>query len=244
MDDARWREQLSQPTRALRLLRIGTALAFGSFERLRAAATPAPLRISAAGLNHIPSNGGFVIAANHFSGAMSLVCVAAIVQAVSRVRPKAKEHVLLIAGQRLNGDVAAPRSNPARLIANKVLGRWHTHLLRIPWRNPQASPAKLREWRKRCGNAISIVLPEGRNGLRLGDMRRGSGRWLARMPVHTVPCACWHEDGHWCVRFGGAIAWAADDTLHDLQLGLNLARLLPAALRVHWQADLDEWLAS
>jgi hypothetical protein len=32
--------------------------------------------------------------------------------------------------------------------------------------------------------------------------------------------------------------------LRRLRIGTALARLLSAALCVHWQADLDDWLAS
>jgi len=165
------------------------------------------------------------------------------VAVAAQVRPDLYQNLLLITGRRVRSSTK-PIAIPARLVSwamGLVFGRWQQHLLRIPWSNQRASVKTLREWRERGQYQTSVVFPEGKSSLEFKPVRKGAGRWLAGMTVPIVPGAVWWEAGRWQVRFGPPIVWSHRPELHDLQLGLNIANLLPADLAPGWQESLAHW---
>ena len=71
--------------------------------------------------------------------------------------------------------------------------------------------------------------------------RPGVGRWLAALPVPTLPCAVWFDGARWCVNLGAALVWSPRPSVRDVQLGLALAALLPDELQGGWRDDLARW---
>ncbi|MCE7948453.1 MAG: hypothetical protein DYG88_13600 [Chloroflexi bacterium CFX4] len=201
--------------------------------RLRAA----PSLIS--GAAHLPSVGTFVLALNHYKGAPTLDVIAVVLAAAEQTRPDCANDWLVIAGKRDN-----PRHRLLSAAMQHIFARWERHVLHIAWRNGSPSLRGLRAWRARCLRQASLVFPEGRTALHFESVREGSGRWLARLPVPSLPTAVWRTDQSWHVRFGAPLVWSARADLHDLQLSLNMARLLPPELAPSWQADLAAWHAA
>ncbi len=195
------------------------------------------------GLENIPQTGNFVLALNHYQARATLDLIVVTVAAISQVRPDLYQNLLLITGRRVRHSTK-PMAVPARVVSwvvGLVFGRWQNHLLRIPWSNQRASVRALREWRERSQYQTSVVFPEGKANLEFMPVRKGAGRWLAGMPEPIVPVAVWRETGRWQVRFGPPIVWSHRPELHDLQLGLNIANLLPADLAPDWQENLALW---
>ncbi len=92
---------------------------------------------------------------------------------------------------------------------------------------------------RKLADKPSLVFPEGIARRYFSDVRENSGTWLSTMPSPTIPVAVWYEHGAWRVHFGKPISWDADRALHDLQLGLHIARLLPTELlSTQWQEFL------
>jgi hypothetical protein len=101
----------------------------------------------------------------------------------------------------------------------------------------------LREWRRRVEKHPALVFPEGVARGQLGDIRLGAGRWLAKLPAPTLPVAAWQVGEAWTVIVGEPIQWSNRADLHDLQLGLAMAELLPPELAPQWQDLLGRWRA-
>jgi hypothetical protein len=57
------------------------------------------------------------------------------------------------------------------------------------------------------------------------------------MKQPVLPVAVWWHGGAWHVHFGTAIRWSEKSELHDLQLGLAIADLMPR------QMLSREWLS-
>lgn len=189
------------------------------------------------GSQHLPPEGLFVLAVNHFNGRPALDLGAVVLHAVARVRPDAARNMLFIVGQR------QPRRRTLLWrISGWVQQRWGRHLLRIAWRNDQPSVQGLRAWQQR-GQPV-FVFPEGRGQRCFGELRPGAGRWLSRSPMPVIPVAAWWErDTGWRLCFGPGLRWAARDELRDVQLGLAIAALLPPELAPDWQELLARWYA-
>lgn len=193
----------------------------------------------------VPGGGTFVLAVNHYKGGSAIDVIAAALRAVSAARPELADRYMLVAGLR-QSPVHTP-SPAARLLRRLVCwtySRWHAHLLTIPLDNSRPSIALLREWRRRMDRQPALVFPEGRARLRFGAVRPGSGRWLAALAVPTLPVAVSWQHQRWQVRIGAAVQWSACADLHDEQLGLAIADLLPVELAEAWQHSLTRWRAA
>lgn len=199
-----------------------------------------------AGLENIPRDGAFILAANHYSGLAALDTVAAVLSALAAGRPDAVEQMTIIVGQKRSqpkNRVQAFTYRWAGRLLDALYGRWQAHIVRIPLKNPAPNPSGLRDWRRR--NQPMFVFPEGLAGVPFGSIRRGAGRWLAALDAPVVPVAVWWMDGEgWTVRFGPPLEWTARPDLRDVQLGLAMAALLPPALASAWQSDLARWRAA
>lgn len=203
-----------------------------------------PLRVL--GIEHLPSRGSVVVAANHFSGGPALDATAAVLTAVGRARPQLAGRWMLVAGARVSPERMrnAPLGRAWLRLRDWVFRRWSRNVLRVPLGTPSPSVRTLRAWRGRIALRPAFVFPEGRARLVFGAVRPGAGRWLATLLAPAVPVAVWWYGGAWWVQFGPAVPWSPRSELRDVQLGLAIARLLPPALRGAWQAHLDNWTAA
>ncbi|MBK8139153.1 MAG: 1-acyl-sn-glycerol-3-phosphate acyltransferase [Chloroflexi bacterium] len=198
------------------------------------------------GLENVPAAGEFILAANHFSGRAAYDTTAMALLAASRSRPDILDRVTMVVGQHQMFVPSRLRRvviSQTRRLVDWVFHRWRAHALRIPLRNSEPSPVGLRAWRER--RQPVFVFPEGRAGVTFGKIRRGAGRWLAAQDMPVVPVGVWWEqDGGWSVCFGAPIPWTHRLDLRDVQLGLEMAALLPEALAFDWQLDLARWRAA
>jgi 1-acyl-sn-glycerol-3-phosphate acyltransferase len=197
------------------------------------------------GRARLPRDGGFVLAINHFQSRRTLDVLAAVVLAVAASRPDLAERCVIVVGRRADRPRATrhPIARFLRRLNAFVRRRWTPHLLPIPWRNDTPSIGALRAWRRRLSEQPALVFPEGEPNLCFGQIRPGAGRWLATLPAPTLPVAVWWADGAWRVRFGGPVRWSHRAELHDLQIGLAIADLLPDDLTGGWRGNLARWRA-
>jgi hypothetical protein len=197
---------------------------------------------SISGLEQLPDTGIFILAVNHFNGRPALDVAAAVLSAVNQRRPDAVRDIMFVVGQ-----TARPsRGIFSRLVKigrDWVFYRWSAHAVRVPLKNLAPSPVGLRDWAARKQSVF--VFPEGKARLTFGAIRAGSGRWLAMQKnTPTIPVGVWWVRGEgWHVRFGSPIRWPYKRHLHDTQLALKLADLLPPELAPAWQTDLARWRA-
>ncbi|HEX2913074.1 MAG TPA: 1-acyl-sn-glycerol-3-phosphate acyltransferase [Chloroflexia bacterium] len=197
------------------------------------------------GLEKLPATGTFVLAANHFSGWPVIDVIPAILTAANRQRPDLADDYLIIVGRR-----EPRRSNPplparlSRKVINFAFARWSKNVIRLPLDNRQVSIKFLREWRTRVQKQPVLVFPEGKARLEFGPVRAGVGRWFSNLDVPVVPVGIWWHENTWHVRIGPAIEWSSRNELHDFQLGLAIANLLPPELATRWQKALNEWRAT
>lgn len=193
---------------------------------------------SAHGLENLPATGVFTLALNHLRPAgqrqATTRLLASVYAAVNTVRADLAESWVVVVGYR-------PRPGPRARALAWAWGRWAEHTVRLPMQGPTAA-ATLRQWRQSARQYPVAVFPEGRSGPTFGQVRPGSGRWLLREGA-TIPVGVWYGDGRWQIAFGPAVRPAADPRLHDLQLGLAIARLLPSAVAPCWQPLLARWQA-
>jgi 1-acyl-sn-glycerol-3-phosphate acyltransferase len=198
------------------------------------------------GLECIPNEGAFILAANHYSGRAALDTVAAVLSALSQARPDAVDNITIVIGQKRNTPKNRVQALAYRIVVRLLdagYARWQTNIVRIPLKNPEPSPSGLRDWRRR--NQPMFVFPEGRASVPFGSIRRGAGRWLAALDLPVVPVAIWWMEGEgWTVRFGSPLEWTPRPDLRDVQLGLAMASLLPPTLASAWQSDLARWRAA
>jgi hypothetical protein len=198
-----------------------------------------------AGKEFLPAQGTFILAANHYKGSATLDVATAIFFAAGQARPEFAEQFLLIAGQRQRKRTR-PRPLPARVIkrvTDFTYRRWHKTILRIALGNERTSIKALREWRKRLRQQPALVFPEGKAMLQFNVVRAGAARWLQAQNIPVIPVGVWWQNGIWHISFGKAIQWSPRRELYDLQLGLNIAALLPKELAPRWQKGLQQWKA-
>jgi hypothetical protein len=197
------------------------------------------------GQHWLPETGRFVLAINHGPPGRSLDILAAAILASARSDPGLTERWLFITGRRPTRPAQGlmPLTSLGRWLVQGGLAHWESRRLVLPLDTSRPSIQALRRWRRELTGRPVLVLPEGRASLTLGPVRPGAGRWLASLAVPTIPAAVWWEASGWQVAFGPPLHWAARPALHDLQLGLALATLLPPALAPDWQPTLARWQA-
>lgn len=200
-----------------------------------------PRRVRADGVDHVPRDGAYVLAINHFSDGASGAVVLAALEAASTVDPTVIDRVLLVAGGRerpTQSKAAQIARRIGRAIAAFTRRRWSEHLVVLSMEGTRPDWGALRSWQRVASERVSVVYPEGIARVTLGPMRPGVAKWLASLAVATVPCAVWFDDGVWNVRFGRPLSWSKNRRALDAQLGLAVAALLPEALRGDWAHDL------
>jgi hypothetical protein len=197
-------------------------------------------RVEVEGLENLPTDGSFILALNHVKGAGSAVALISIVlTAVSGKRADTVDRTIVMVGRR------EPRNQNIigrglRSIVNWAKRRWAGNILQIPLDSDKSAPKAMREWREASRTRASLVFPEGIARPFFGPIRDGSGVWLSAMPAPTVPVAVWWHNRRWHVRFGKPVAWSSRRELRDVQVGLEIARLLPKPLIQRSWAELLE----
>lgn len=229
-------------------LRDWLVLLWVTFTRASAAALfrrlSRPFPVRAEGAQRLPERGAYVLALNHFSDGASGAVVRAALDAVIEARPSHLERVLMVGGRRerpRRSWIARAISTVGARVARWFRARWSEHFVVISMEGTRADWGSLRLWQRRASERVSVVFPEGIAGYELGAIREGAGRWLAMMGVAVHPCAVWFDGAQWNVRIGPAVRWAQNKRVHDAQLGIALARMLPESLRGEWSSDLERW---
>lgn len=189
----------------------------------------------------VPREGPVVFAVNHYHAGLTLDVVSATLLAAARERPDVADECAVVVGHRVRpSPTALGRVLVAivRAFAAWLFGRWHKNVVRI---RSTRSLAGLRAFRACATTKPTLVFPEGVARGELGAMREGVGPWLASLRVPVIPVAVWWSGETWRVAFGAPIAWAPRRELRDVQLGLAIAELLPAALAPAWTETIHRW---
>lgn len=188
-------------------------------------------RVDGSGGARLPTDGPFILAVNHVHGAGSAVTlIAAVLAAIRDSRPDAVDDLQVLVGTRETAPDASRLKRFARSAWSWAKGRWSRNIVQIPMAQEKMSTRMLLEWRKVASKKPSFVFPEGIARPLFGPVREGSGVWLSSIAVPTYPVAVWWHNGEWHVRIGKAISWSEKRELHDLQLGLEIAKLVPEAI--------------
>lgn len=202
-------------------------------------------KVNDAGAELIPESGSFTLAVNHFHGAWTPFVAAAVLAAVGRQRPEVIDDTAIVIGKR--NDDGKKRVFIVRWIRGVVLWvleKWQHNILRIPLGNKNVSAGSLealRTWKRVAKERPTLVFPEGLASVTFERVRPGAGVFARTLGVPCVPCAVWWHQGKWHVKFGAPILWAENQELSDLQVGLSIARLLPADLAPNWRDALARW---
>lgn len=229
-------------SRVVAWLRFWSVVAIETFGRRRfarvVAARLAGRSARVVGADHVPREGPFVFAVNHYHAGLTLDVVSATLAGAAEHRPQAPDECSIVIGHRQ----VRRRSRLARAVrwgAARFFARWSKNVLRIHTVAEQDGfgLAGMRAWRERAQSAPTLVFPEGVARGVLGAMKEGAGPWLSSLGVPVVPVGVWWSDEQWNVVFGAPLVWAKRRDLRDAQLGLALADLLPATLAPAW-ADL------
>lgn len=192
------------------------------------------------GSEHVPREGAFVFAVNHYHAGLTLDVIAATLRAASAVRPRIDDECAVVTGHRI--PLQSARS-PGRLVltmrwlAGRFFARWSANVVRIRIGAAQGvfGLAGMRAWQTRARAGPTLVFPEGVANGDLVTMREGVGAWLASFGVPVVPVGvCWSE-GRWRVEIGAPMQWAKRRDLRDVQLGMAIAALLPEELAPAWR---------
>lgn len=212
------------------------------FSRLLGARVPGRA-VEASGLEHVEVRGGVVFAVNHYHARLTFDVIAATLHAAARVRAGVADACTVVVGQRLRGGTVGRLRRFGRACADWLFSRWGANAVRIPT-DARLGVAALRTVHKRAAEGPVLVFPEGVAKGAFVDLRPGAGRFAAGLGVPVVPVGVVHEAGRWRVSFGAPIAWSVDRDLHDVQLGLAIAALLPAEAAPSWQPLLARWRAA
>ncbi len=198
-------------------------------------------KVNVGGADLIPNSGSFTLAVNHFHGAWTPFVAAAVLAAVRRQRPDVVDDIALVIGQRNDGKKRVFIARWIRGIVLWILHRWQHNILRIPLGNKTVAIDSLRTWRRVAKERPTFVFPEGLASVTFERVRPGAGQFARSLGVPCVPCAVWWHQGEWHVEFDAPILWAENSELSDLQVGLSIARLLPADLVPSWRDALERW---
>ena len=202
-------------------------------------------KVNVGGAELIPQSGSFTLAVNHFHGAWTPFVAAAVLAAVGRQRPDVIDETAIVIGKR--NDDGKKRVFIARWIRGVVLWvleKWQHNILRIPLGNKNASAGSLealRTWKRVAKERPTLVFPEGLASVTFERVRPNAGVFVRTLGVPCVPCAVWWHQGEWHVEFDAPILWVENQELSDLQVGLSIARLLPADLTPNWSDALTRW---
>lgn len=209
------------------------------FSRLLGARVPEGA-VDATGLEHLSSEGGVVFAVNHYHARLTFDVLAATLHAAARVRAGVHDACTVVVGQRLRGGPVGRVRRFLRGFADWLFGRWSANAVRIP-NDERLGIGALRTVAARAAAGPLLVFPEGVAKGEFVDLRPGAGRFVAALRVPVVPVGVVLVAGRWRVSFGAPIEWAADRRLHDVQLGLAIAALLPGEAAPTWQPMLARW---
>ncbi len=199
-------------------------------------------KVDVVGAELIPQTGSFTLAVNHFHGSWTPFVVAAVLAAVRRGRPEVVDDIAIVIGQRAdNGKKRFFIARWIRAVVLWVLEKWKHNIVNIPLGNTTVSIDSLRTWKRVAKERPTLVFPEGLANVTFERVRPNAGVFARSLNVPCVPCAVWCYQGRWYVQFGEPILWAENPELSDLQVGLSIARLLPADLTPKWQGLLDRW---
>lgn len=214
-----------------------------------------PLSPNVVGLEHLPAEGSFVLLANHYQrpGLWIGWSGAALINAVTSQRD-VDIHLVTTDRARL-GRFEVPGTH---WIFERVAAVWGLQRVTPEAFGAQAEGRQryvllhlMRLLRRRQQRPVCLILmPEGDEGNADGlvEAAPGSGRALAAisgMDIPLVPAAVWEENGRLQVRFGEPFALAPDsqalssrfqDRVYSEKIMLELARLLPPALRGRYAA--------
>ncbi len=201
--------------------------------------TYAPCRAS--GMEHLPDSGPFTLAVNHYIPSTLMRILTAVLQAVQVARPDACDQMQIVAGRRPGKSRAWFLVRWFQSIVRFVLGRWSHNLISIDMDGEGKTIRGLRDWLTRARTQPVLVLPEGQARSRLGALRPGVGKLVRSCGTPVIPVAVWFDEDQriWQVRFGPPVKWSSSAKIEDLQLGIAMARLLPADLARDWQPILD-----
>lgn len=197
--------------------------------------------LDVSGAEHVPADGAFVFAVNHYHAGLTLDVIAATLRAASEARPGIDSECAVVAGHRVRST-----HNPGRVLravrwlAGRFFARWNANVVRIRIGAEEGvfGLAGMRAWQTRAKAGPTLVFPEGVAHGDLVTMREGVGAWLASFGVPVVPVGvCW-SDGRWRVEIGAPMQWAKRRDLRDVQLGMAIASLLPEELAPAWSAML------
>jgi hypothetical protein len=198
------------------------------------------------GDTYLPHTGSYVLAVNHCRSGPTLDVVAAVLMALERARPGIVDTMLLVSGRRIRGRLHR-RFPPTRLVSlavNYAFRRWERNATRIPLGNTTTSIRALRAWKSRAQRQPVLVFPEGKARVQFGALRPGAGRWLASLGRPTLPVGIWWQQNTWHVEIGAPLVWSHRRELHDVQLGLAMAALLPEEQAPFWEEPLARWRAA
>lgn len=199
-------------------------------------------KVNVGGEELIPQTGSFTLVVNHFHGAWTPFVTGALVAALKRQRPDAVDDLAMVIGQRADdGKKLFFIARWFKSAVQWVLRRWQHNVLRIPLGNSNVEINSLRAWRRVAQERPTMVFPEGLASITFEKVRPGAGQFVRALKVPVVPCAVWYHQGRWHVEFDAPILWATNPELSDLQVGLAIARLLPADLTPHWRGVLERW---
>lgn len=198
-------------------------------------------KLIASGLENLPAEGSFVLASNHFKSGRMLEPPLAVMRALLPARESQVDNMLFVVGQRDRKPPGNIIARSVKAVVEFVFRRWSRHIVRIPLGNAQMSIKSLREWRDRAERQVTFVFPEGWARKEFAAIRPGAGQWLRAFAKPVVPVGMWLDGETWHVSFGKPIKWSQRAELHDVQLGLSIAQLLPAAVAPDWQDILRRW---
>lgn len=186
----------------------------------------------------LPQGSPFVLAANHVSGVGHITSmVAAVLKGLGDAHGSIVDEVAVVAGTRLAPRPGGILQRGWRNIWTWAKARWSYNLIETQMLGEQASAQLMLKWRRKAARQPTLLFPEGVPRPLYGPVRPGSGNWLQSMKQPVLPVAVWWHGGAWHVRFGKAIRWSEKSELHDLQLGLAIADLMPR------QMLSREWLS-
>lgn len=195
--------------------------------------------LDATGTEHVPREGAFVFAVNHYHAGLTLDVIAATLRAAAQLRPRIDDECAVVTGHRIT--LQSTRTSgrfvrTMRWLAGKFFTRWSANVVRIRIGAAEGvfGLAGMRAWRTRAEAGPTLVFPEG---VAVGDLtgiRAGAGAWLASLGVPVIPVGvCWDGE-RWRVSFGAPMQWAKRRDLRDVQLGMAMAELLPDELAAAW----------